>query len=566
MYKKLIGIYRNNRLKMQFAFVAFLLAVIPVLTYLLMSYGSYQNNIKNIFEESIKSSYIQSMDQIKKSFLRLSDADIIAFYSKNQQRYLRSTSKNQFYEDFLSAKENFDLLTSMNPAITSIQFVGVNGYTYTGSNEIGLDSTALIAEIERDESYNKGKPVFINDSKNDYFLVVKKIKSIYDDYFEFIGTGIICVSKNELVNIVNTVGLEDISFVIKDSAGGIVASSVNENQESDGREFLYQSGTIENTDFTLEVYVSTKEQTRFKRTWVNASIFVLIIIAVFVIVIIALMNYFMFRPMNFLTKAFALYGETGKIPTKKEYGFSNEITEIVESFSDMAVKNKELNKRILKTQATLYEAELDKRQLELNSLHMQIKSHFLYNALANIRGMMQKNKADKAVEMLSSLYSFLRYITTAKEFVFIEDELLHVKNYVALQNIRLEREIKLFVQMDNGIEKIKILKLILQPLVENAIMHGFSEDTVTKILIIKGTIENNNAVIKIMDSGIGMDPEELDRVVCGMYEEIINGTSIALSNVYKRLKLNYNGEADMKLISRKNTGTVVIIKVPIKEG
>lgn len=566
MLKRLIGIYKSNQLKMQFAFVAFLLAVIPVLTYLLMSYGSYQENIKKIFDESIQNSYVQSMEQINTSFERLSDADLVAFYSKNQQRYLRSTSKKQFYDDFQVAKENFDLLISINPTITAIQFVGTNGYTYTSSKETGVDPVLLFEELYENESFMEGKSVFVNNRADDYFIIVKKIKSIYDDYFSFIGTGIICVSKSELAKIVNTAGLEDIAFVIKDSNGGVVASSGNVFLNPESGSYLYRSDNIENTDFSLEVYVSTRELSQFKSTWVKASIFVLLIIAIFVIIIIMFMNYFMFRPMNFLTRAFALYGDTGKVPVKKEYTFTNEITDIVEKFNDMTVKNKELNKRILTTQATLYEAELEKRQLELNSLHMQIKSHFLYNTLANIRGMMQRNRTDKAVEMLSSLYSFLRYITTPKEFVLLDEELLHVKNYVNLQNIRLDREIRLSICMENGVENTRILKLILQPLVENAIMHGLCKNTITKLLIIKGKIENDKAVIKIMDSGIGMDGKTLEAVINGMHQGNKNGESIALSNIYKRLMLNYGKQADIRIISSKNIGTVVILTVPTKEG
>jgi len=561
MFANLRNIYKKNQLKTQFIFVAFLLAVIPVMTYLLMSYGSYYKNVRKIFEDSVESRYDKSMEQLNNIFEHLSNTGIVAFYSKNQQQVLCSKSKQDFYGDFQTARANFDTFISINPTVSAIKFEGVNGYTYLSSNEIIYNGDMVYDS----EIFDKGNAVFINNTSDDYFVIVKKIKSIYDNYFSDIGTGYIFVNKNELIKTVHSKSPEEIMFVIKDAGGNVVVSTITEPSYTAGGRNLYRSEDITGTDFTFEVYASDSELTRFKSVWVNTSIFILALIGVMVLLIFVMMNHFMFRPMNSLAKAFAAYGETGRVESIQKYNITNEVTDIIEKFNDMAVKNKELNYRILHTQANLYETELNKRQLELNSLQVQIKSHFLYNVLSNIRGMMLKNHTENAIEMLSSLYRFLRYITNSREFVRIEEEIVYAENYIKLQNTRMNREIKLRIKIDEDVRNAKTLKLILQPIIENAVIHGFSENTLIKSIYITAKKDGENVMLRVMDSGLGMSAEKLNSLFERIKANTAEDDSIALVNIYRRLMLHYNGKAEIKIKSRRNIGTAVILSVPFEE-
>lgn len=214
-----------------------------------------------------------------------------------------------------------------------------------------------------------------------------------------------------------------------------------------------------------------------------------------------------------------------------------------------------------------YKATILRKDAEFKALQSQINPHFLYNTLQLISSISVVKKVPEINEASKSLGYMLRYsIKTNKDFVPFRDELEHVLSYIAIQKIRMEDKVTVSVDINQSVFNFGIMKLVLQPFVENAFNHGIDRKRDMGIVELSAQLEEQIIVIKVKDNGIGMSPEKLEHLrksLDGQEKTNTSGEiSIGIHNVNSRLKLFYGSEYTLKIESSLASGTAITLKVP----
>lgn len=217
----------------------------------------------------------------------------------------------------------------------------------------------------------------------------------------------------------------------------------------------------------------------------------------------------------------------------------------------------------------VHATELKQKETELTLLHSQIAPHFLYNSLESIRMMAEINDDVDTAEMILLLSKMLHYSINYKlKMVTVEEELNYLKHYINLSNYRTPNKYILIEDIEPELRQSKILKLLFQPIVENAVFHAFDGNSKECVICIKGREENNNIIFSISDNGNGMTKEQLQLVNKQILGEDINqdapmkSSSIGLRNIYERLVLYCGEGCKLFLESDEGKGTKVIIQIP----
>ena len=201
------------------------------------------------------------------------------------------------------------------------------------------------------------------------------------------------------------------------------------------------------------------------------------------------------------------------------------------------------------------------RSMELSLLQAQINPHFLYNTLDAIIWLVETKKNDEAVEMVSSLSTYFRsFLSNGKEIILLSEEIQHVKSYLEIQQFRYKDILQYSIALDPAVESACIPKMTLQPLVENAIYHGIKPKRGIGTVQVKAVMENDEAVLTVSDTGAGMSPEELKRIVSSLDSNEAPGFGVFA--VWQRLKLTFGDRCSFNIESEQDVGTTVRIRIP----
>ena len=216
---------------------------------------------------------------------------------------------------------------------------------------------------------------------------------------------------------------------------------------------------------------------------------------------------------------------------------------------------------IIRTKNLIEEVKTErelKSLAELNALRQQINAHFLYNTLDIIYWLSKNGNNEKAAEMTVSLSEMLRIsVSNGREVISVKEEREHVEKYLTIQSQRFEFEYE--IDIDEDILEYDVPKLILQPLAENAILHGFEDMELGGILRITGCREGDKLVFTVKDNGCGfVKGDELEGV-----EEAVKKGRYALKNLQMRFNLVYGKGEYIKFVTAPQKGTTVILTLPI---
>lgn len=253
----------------------------------------------------------------------------------------------------------------------------------------------------------------------------------------------------------------------------------------------------------------------------------------------------------------------GDLDARVEVSPVEELTHLSINLNKMAGNIKNLIDANIREQQNLQKAEM-------KTLQAQISPHFLYNTLDTIIWLAESNQSDEVIEITRALSGFFRIsLSKGHEWITVEQELDHVRNYLTIQKIRYRDILDYSLDVDERLHSNKILKLVLQPLVENAIYHGIKNKRGRGKLIVTARLEKNENNIDMMffsveDNGIGFTPERLAEVTTelssGMPPENLNAV-YGLYNVNKRLNLYYDESVSLKIESEYGKGTRVSFSI-----
>lgn len=231
----------------------------------------------------------------------------------------------------------------------------------------------------------------------------------------------------------------------------------------------------------------------------------------------------------------------------------DEIEEIAEQINKMISSIKELNQKNMDLLSI-------NNRMEIQNLQAQIKPHFIYNTLDNIRFLISQD-AKKADELIGRFTHILRYsINNAKHMTFLSEDMEYIEDYLVIQKTRFGERFQYTVELEEDCYQVLVPKLLLQPLIENSLKYGFQKkaDILVKI---KGWIEGGYMVLQVKDDGPGQPQEVLDKLRETLRRGEINTEHIGLRNINRRIVLEYGRESGLTLESPKEGGFSVTLKL-----
>ncbi|AWI05343.1 sensor histidine kinase [Clostridium drakei] len=585
--KKIIHFFLNSSIGFKLIFYFFLVILLPVITITTLSNLIYKNSMTD--EQNANTQ--QMVKQITNNVdFYIKDTENIINYLSYDPTVLKFLSTNNINKDNNieddTARE-ITRFTTLHPEIAGIIIVNSNDM-YVSDTMYRISREPLTSEkwyTQASKSANNvqlfSKPVGRNINNIFEYCaddVVSMSKAIIDKKTgDCIGVILIDMKLDVIKSVIESIKPGKTGFVyILDSNGEIVYAPVNPVVYRIKKQwFLDKTNgiiikSIKNKNYELmdidsqytkwkTVGVFPLDESLKAMTYIKYYSLIIAIVTLILAGILAII--FTKTIVNPITKLRRLMKKTeeGNLDIQFNSKYDDEIGQLGNSFNNMIREIRNLIKLV-------HIEERNKRKAEINILQSQIKPHFIYNTLDTIQWMAQEHEAEGVVEMVGNLTNLLRIgLNNGDEIIKLKYEIKHVESYLTIQKVRYEDKISYEIDVDESILENNVIKLILQPLVENAIYHGIKEKRGKGKIIIKGSIQNEKIHIKIIDNGIGIRKDKLREINNLLKEKDSSKRKIGYGsfNVNERIRLNYGEEYGIYYTSKYGKWTAVHIWHPI---
>ncbi len=595
IYNYLINLNLQKKLLMTY----FLLILLPVVLVAFFAYNISASSVKGEVSTYISEVLQQVNDNIDNTVSEIdrmssvisSDRDVLDILQQNKTR-----PAGDKYRDDIIMDSKINNLINFRSDIKGFFVFSYNGevYSYKGSgNSIRLDYN-----FTRTRWYESMKTLGLkklllathlqsntipSDEKNAVFSLVREITDTNSG--KPLGSVLIDIDTNAMAKIWSKLNVHQYqNFIIVDNNKTIIyhtdenyiSSQFRSNYISrllksktgsittdvNGSPTLVSFNTSPKTNWTVIsiVPVSTLNKSITKLKYV--IILSVILSLIFSLLIAIIVSKSIVKPVKVLRRSMKLV-ESGNFNVEIPVKSKDEIGELSNSFNSMI---SQINKLI----QTVYETGILKREAELNALQSQINPHFLYNTLQTIDILAENEGVDVISSICQSLSRIFRYsINRGKEIVPLSRELEHVRDYIYLQKLRFGDKFEVIFDIDQELLNNKMIKLVLQPLVENSLYHGIERISGKCILKITAKKCGESIKISVIDTGMGMDTSQLEKLMKTINEEIVhaevNGLeqrSIGIKNVNARIRLYFGEKYGINIESKLNEGTKITVTVP----
>ncbi len=570
-------------------FLLFLfMAVFPTVCLTAVSYYRYRQTTHQQMEEYSSNLFSQAVQQTNNTLNELEQVtNLFTSYSSgnyslihNLKPYATSDAKTDELSSYrtkqnlksicLNLFNTYDFIYGIyifTPSNTNFLFENTQDsklqYGYTPIDEPWYPEVA--------ESHGKLYISNISDHKNMFrgsrnsFFIAKKIYDIYDSK----NLGVLIINCNPEVfdlSALNTIP-DVTSITIADTVNNQVIYSTTPNDKilsvEDAQKQSSYSVELVHSDFTL---FTTVDNSRLYLQFSETGIILILIALVCLIGGLILSLYFsktVTEPITYLSKIMSDQHEEHLSTTKHYLDRMDEIGILYNEYNAMI---QELDTAI----KTNYRNKLISLDAQMKSLEARINSHFLFNTLEAINSIASIEGSHDINTMAMSLGNMFRYaIKTKSEVVTLQDEINHIQDYISIQSIRFLQRFSFHIHIPEEMRQLKVLKLILQPIVENSFSHGLQNCQYGDQISVYGRLFDNFFCIYILDNGKGMTSEQLTNLKNSLQEEPEftelghrNNQSIGLKNINTRIELYYGKGYGLAIHSHLNHGTVIRIKLP----
>ncbi|AIQ31579.1 hypothetical protein P40081_28115 [Paenibacillus sp. FSL P4-0081] len=498
------------------------------------------------------------------------------------QAYLNETDPLVKYERYSELTDYMSDMMSMKEGILDIALFGTDGTQINLNGDIN-NLAPFISEVpeKRLYYYSGVQNIVIGGLNRSTFIIGCPIYSITNfERKDRIGTLMIVVEANALLGSPHKLAeIEGARLYALDRTGQLFSSNVEtvkpgspysqavmKDEEEDS---FMQEGMIQDLEGKLIFILPKKELLSGIEEILGRSFLILILSILLLILPFYLVVNNILRPlkklMNFMSnfKLGLLHNLSKRIHLQ---GYA-EISIMANQFNRMLDEIDELTNSLLESNTKLYTAELVKKQAELSFLQSQINPHFLYNTLESIKGMAVEQGSEQIFHMVKSLAYVFRYSIKAADIIPLQEEITLVQSHIYIQQIRFVNRLTVTYQIEDSILTCQVPKMILQPLVENAIFHGIEPKMGKGHLIITGMASEGQLILAIRDNGVGIGRDKLMELQTGLTarQEAKQARAIGLVNVNNRIKMRYGENYGIIIKSEWGTGTEVVIRLPYKE-
>jgi len=419
------------------------------------------------------------------------------------------------------------------------------------------------------------------DSNDRYYWVLSLSRSVELTNDGTISSGILLVDMNfsGIKHLFTKVNSGNISYMyLVDGNGEIIyhprqnlifSNLYQENNEvaaeyDDGvheEEFLGARRTVvvKTVGYTGWKIVSVIPEENMQQQWNQAGVIWVTVLAISILILIFANQYLSSKIVQPLQKLEDSVKELElQYPEKIYVGGSEEIQHLGMTIRSMVEQMRKLMDDIVKQQE-------EKRKNELDALQSQINPHFLYNTLDSIIWMVECERYEEAISMVTALANLFRIsLSKGKTIITIKDEFNHAINYSNIQQVRFKNKFNVSFMLDEKIEPYLTIKLVIQPLLENAIYYGMEAMDGDGEILVQGYEQNGDIYIDVVDNGIGMPPETVEHLLTDGKYERKRGSGIGLKNVDQRIKLYFGQDYGLEIKSEPDVGTRVRIHLPMK--
>lgn len=569
-------------LKQKFLIVFLIISIVPIIIITTFTYNRYTSLVKEQTAQITENIFEKASDQINSAIGNINHiAEIFSFYSESRDSIIEDLKKytRQYgYSSYDIFKSNQNIKFICQNLIYSSEYInGIFFFTpygevlgYGNNIDITYDYIPFEDKWYKETINLKGK-IYIDGLSAKSFIInsrpsISFSRAIYDVYsHEFLGVLLVDCSPSVFdLSKVNTLPDTAMLAIENTSTHCILYSNAdNIKNLSSLKNMKVMKKNLNIKELTLTAAINYEQ---IYNEFGFTRILILIIAgvcALIFIVISALLSFSLTKPIIHLSKKMATRGGvlslSGKyLERKDEIGtLYNEYNSMVKEINNF-IKNEYQNKLII----------LDS---QMKSLEAQINSHFLFNTLESINSIAEIEGNQSIAVMSLALGNMFRYsIKTKSELVTITDEINHVKDYISIQTIRFDGKINLILNIKEEYSNLKILKLILQPLVENALYHGLKNCTYGKTIKISAFLNDSCIYLSVEDDGVGMPEEKLIQIRENLEKEPHftklghrNNQSIGLKNIHSRIELYYGKGYGLSIESSEGKGTKINIKLPV---
>lgn len=556
--------YHAGRLQKQFILFTVLLLIVLQITF------QISNRIaRNAMEESSKDSFenvlLQIDSRLEEMVTDISSECTVLTYNPTVIDYVYGDAEKKaaLQKDMLSVLGNF-----LQMSKKSVQGIGI----YNKDQELliayGSDSALkkqlagsveqitysdVIEKADGEKIYTVSIPIYNLDSFHYQEIAGICVLQMSTEKFEAILDEYVVVGKSEVV--------------ITDSQNHILAyrgweenKPVSYQPENTDNEFMMWEMKVDISGWKLISRVSTENVQMYmdKIQLINHLTYILIVVLIAVFLVFS--YHFILSPILGINTFIKKHVE--EPDSRLKLHTNNEIQDLADNLNEMLDEKERLDDQHKEMQERIYAMEIAQKQAEIMMYRSQINPHFLYNTLECIRSMAYYYKIQGIVDITMALSNMFRYSIKGKEIVALSEEVKHMKEYATIIRYRFMNRIRIEMEIKDELLETKIIKFILQPIVENAVFHGLercSRQGEVKIMIAEENCEY--LCISIRDNGCGMENEKLQELKRGLYQDQ-ETDGVGLKNVYRRLKLVYGEKIRFEIRSQMGAGTEIIMVIP----
>jgi len=527
--------------------------------------------------------YVSGMENLSRQMTEKID-DIMRL-QKNMSTLdiTRSFTQNVFKDNAADIRKQFITLKGANSFINDIVLVHKSSKFFSCQGFYDYDLDFLL-------SINTSKPTACLVSNIPMYIIASPIYNV--TYENVIGKMIFVINGSVFLNDIKSTRVDKESrYVIAYNSAPIkpivvcgYARNLPENwmfNSYNSPEYVFK--TFKSADesysimqFSLEEYnlisYMIVPQKRLNAEWPENVVLCLVLWGVAVILILALLLK-LFSAMKYSSRKIdELLQNIGNhdavvddsvLPISEFHDVAGSIITMTDTINTLSNKNLLAEKQLL-------EQELSNRKTVLRALRNQINPHFIYNTLSCVKSMGMDLGDTRIPEICDSIIHILRYSIKESSTALVREEIEALESYLYIQRCRFSGRFSYKISVDDSIMDFYMLRFLLQPILENAIVHGISPQKTNGRIIISGKTKGDRIIFDISDTGVGIPPHVLEKINKRLSDntapEDDEGHGIGLANINSRLKLFYGEESNIKINSVLNMGTFITISFPKLDG
>lgn len=492
---------------------------------------------KDSIENELNLLYDTNKDSIVSICVFLENGDLVASSPLGQLKKTANPAGSEWFQKAIDEGENVHFST---PHIENLFFDPNYEYHWVVSLsrqvELTYDGKVKRGVLVVDMNFRSIEQIFKNVTlrKSSYtYLVHKNGEIIYHPRQQLIYSNLL--EENNL----NHANLED----------------GNHNEVFQGQQRVITVKTMGYTGWKIVCVTPMRDITS---DYNQMKVFVIVIMTFAIIILILINKFVAMRITNPITELENSVRklESGAKDIEISIKGSYEITHLGNAIQSMVDQLHSLMDNIVKEQE-------GKRKSELNALQAQINPHFLYNTLDSIIWMIENGNYEGAINMVTALAKLFRIsLSKGKNIITVKSEMEHAENYLKIQSIRYKNKFEYRFEVEDEVLDLMSIKLIVQPLIENAIYHGMEFMEGDGEIVISAYIKDKDLYIDVKDNGLGMEQEVADELLLREIKSTKKGSGTGLKNVNARIKLYCGDDYGLKIYSEPDEGTTISIHMP----